>query len=121
MTDTVTIKVAGGRDCTFYSDRLELTKRKTNKLVRTLYYAEIEHITYSSKPMLKSIFAGILYGAGHVSETFLIFTTNLKESDIMAKLSKEEFEKIRKIIGESVKIKVLQGSKWVQLHKDSDF
>jgi hypothetical protein len=121
MTDTVTIKVAGRRNCIFYSDRLELTKRKNDKLVRTLYYADIENMRYSHKPRFKSIFDGILYGAGHVSKTFAIIPKNWNESYIIAKISKEEFNKIREIVGDSIKIKVPQGSNFVQLHKDSDF
>ena len=124
MTDPVTIEVRVStrkRNCTFFSDRIEVTKG--DKLLCTLYYVDIGVILYGPKiSFFKTIVYNIFYTGVFGTNAFVICPKNWKEAWISTRgMPKEEFEKIRKIVGESVPIKVAQGKKMVQLHKDSDF
>jgi len=121
MSDSVTVRYIG-RMYTFYSDRVEVTKVKTNKLMRTLNYVDIEDVSYCPKSPFLKIVAFNISHYGYFSNTFVIRPKNCEGgSYISVKMPEEEFEKVRKLIGDSTKILVPQGKKWVQLHKDSNF
>ena len=121
MSDTVTSGYIG-RKYIFYSDRVEVIKKKTSELLRTVSYTDMENMCYCPKfPLLKTMAYNILYDGSYGSYILRIHLKNRKEMDITVKVFEGEFEKIRGLVGESTKIMVPEGKKWVQLHKDSDF
>ena len=87
----------GKKTYAFFSDRLEITK--TDKLTHTIYYVDIEKITYNSRYDIRDFFYGLIPSGG-LYNLRNVFVIDLKTpgSGLAIRLSKDDFEKIKDIL-----------------------
>ena len=105
-----TVIKKGKKEYAFYSGRLVITKK--DKIIREIYYHEIEKITYNPKFGIGDFFNCTFPGADSFSYSYNGFVMYLKaiaekyslDCIVGMQLSADEFEEVKKIIGMPVKL-----------------